>query len=423
MGHVERLMSMRPRYLLLVLVALGVAASIAWRLWAKPEAVKAQDRIVILIGLDGFRADYLKKFQPPVLSRLAKEGVTAEKMIPAFPTLTFPNLYTLATGLRPENHGIIGNKFYDPEFDARFALGSPSVIEGRWWGGEPVWLTAERQGVKAACMFWPGSEAEIGGKRPTDWRLYDGKVTAPERVNTVLEWLARPAESRPRMITLYFHEADSAAHKFGIEAPATAEAVKEIDAALAQLLIGIDRLKLQDKVNLICVSDHGMAAVSPDCTIPLSEFFTAAEVDTDYVGAVAGLRPLSISAADVVARLKNKGGPFQVYLREEMPERLHFRMNRRISPVVMVADEGWSIVQAPMLTEGSRKTFLQATHGFDPDLPSMAAAFIAWGPAYRKEQTLLPFSNVEVYDLICATLGLVPASNDGTGSLAPQVLR
>lgn len=415
-------MNLRLRRVLLLLaiaVLLAVGAS-RWRSQPAPAA----ERTVILVGLDGFRADYLEKFNPPVLKRLAAEGVTAERMIPSFPSLTFPNFYTLATGLRPEKHGIINNSMFDPVFDAKFSLGSPAVGEGRWWAGEPVWLTAQQRGRKTACMFWPGSEAEIGGRRPDEWRKYDGRFTARQRVDTVLEWLARPRGARPGLITLYFHEADTAGHRHGPDSPEVAAAVKEVDDALGKLVQGIERQGLKNAVHLVCVSDHGMTELDPARTIALDTLVDLSKVQVDFFGAITGLRPMADGEAPqaMAERLKKTARHFQVYLKEEMPERFHFRDHRRIPPVLLLADEGWVVVKAPMLTEGMRKSFLKATHGFDPLLPSMAATFVANGPAFRKGVVLSAFENVEVYQLVCATLGLDPAPNQGSGFLAGQVL-
>lgn len=377
---------------------------------------------MVMVGLDGFRADYLEKFSPPVLQGLAREGVTSPRMNPSFPSLTFPNLYTLATGQRPARHGIVGNNMYDPEFDAKFSLGSPAVKDGRWWGGEPVWLTAERQGLRSACMFWPGSEAEIGGRRPQDWRDYDGSVTAEDRVDTVLGWLARPEEERPRLVTLYFHEADSAGHKHGPDAPETASAVAVVDQSIGRLLQGISRLGLEDRVHLVLVADHGMTEVSPDRTIVLSALIDPETVDVDSTGAVSGLRPRQETPARLVERLREKGGPFKAYLQQELPPAWQFTGHRRIAPVVLVADEGWTFVRRPVRADEERATFNKATHGYPPELTSMGATFIAWGPGYRKGVQIAAFDNTEVYGLVCATLDLQPAPNDGTGWLVKQVL-
>jgi len=386
---------------------------------------KAPDRsesIVIMIGVDGFRWDYLEKFRPPNLLRLAATGVTAERMTPAFPSLTFPNFYTLATGLRPENHGIIGNTMFDPEFNARFALGSPSVQESRWWGGEPVWVTAEKQGIRAACMFWPGSEAEIAGVRPSEWRKYQHDFPPDARVQTVLDWLAAPPEKRPRLVTLYFHEADTAGHRFGPDSPETAKAVATVDAAIGKLVAGIQKLHLTDRTNLIIASDHGMTEVSSDRTIVLGQFLDLKDVQIDFSGAVAGLRPLRGTVEELYEKLVVHQAHFKVYRREEVPARLHFRNHRRIPPLVLIPEEGWLVLPRLPLANSTDKPIPRATHGFDAELPSMGALFIAAGPAFQQGVTLPPFENIHIYNLVCALLGLKPSANDGDQRLIDQAL-
>ncbi len=386
------------------------------------KAPDASERIVIMVGVDGFRWDYLQKFRPPNLLRLAEQGVTAERMTPAFPSLTFPNFYTLATGLRPEHHGIIGNTMFDPDFNAKFALGSPSVQESRWWDGEPIWVTAENQGVRTACMFWPGSEAEIAGVRPSEWRKFQHDFSPEDRVQSVLEWLTVPLDKRPRLITLYFHEADTAGHRFGPDSRETAEAVVKVDTAIGNLLEGIRKLNLADRTNLLIVSDHGMTEVSPDRTIALSALVDLKEVQIDFSGAVAGLRPLRGTVDELSAKVSAHQTHFRVYRREEMPERLHFRHHRRIPPLVLLPDEGWLIVPRPPLDDPGGKPIQRATHGFDPELASMGALFIASGPAFRSGVTLPPFENIHVYNLVCAVLGLHPAANDGGQFLIDQAM-
>ena len=392
-------------------------------LLALTAPLQASDQTVILIGLDGFRADYLQKFHPPTLSRLAADGVRAESLTPSFPTLTFPNFYTLATGLRPENHGIINNSMFDPAFGEKFALGTPAVQDGKWWGGEPIWVTAEKQGLRSACMFWPGSEAEIAGIRPTEWRKFTYDLSARDRVEQVLRWLALPPDQRPRLITLYFHEPDTAGHRHGVDSPETAEAVRLVDDAIATLLEGIRAQGREHDVNLIIVSDHGMTAVSPDRTIALSDLIDLDTVQVDFTGALAGLHPLKGSAADLVKTLAAKQKSFQVYRREDLPERFHFRAHRRIPPVILLADEGWTIIRTPRSVKAMAGFFQRGAHGFDPALPSMAGIFLAWGPAFRKSTSLPPFANIQVYNLICEILGLSSAPNDGNTELAPKILR
>lgn len=391
-------------------------------LMAVAGPMRAAEPIVILIGLDGFRADYLEKFRPPVLSQLASGGVRAQRMVASFPTLTFPNFYTIATGLRPEHHGIINNRMYDPVLKEKFSLGSESVMEAKWWGGEPIWNTAEKQGIRAACMFWPGSEAPIGNRRPSEWRKYDETLPPDERVQTVLDWLARPEGERPRLVTLYFHEADTAGHRFGVDSMEVGEAVQMVDRAIGKLVAGVRQLGLANVTNFVVVADHGMTALSPDRVIALSSMVDLNNVQVDFSGPVAGLRPLTGTVEDLYAKLAAGAEHYKVYRREEMPKRLHFRASDRIPPIVMIADEGWLIFPEPP-GPGRRLIFQKAGHGFDPALASMGATFVAWGPAFRKGAVIGECENVDVYNLVCRILKLKPAGNDGGEGLADRVLR
>jgi predicted AlkP superfamily pyrophosphatase or phosphodiesterase len=385
-------------------------------------SVPPRERILILVSLDGFRWDYLQKFNPTNLNRLAAAGVRAERLIPAFPSLTFPNHYTIVTGLWPEHHGIIANGFYDAAFKTNFtAFGSsPTMNESRWWGGEPIWVTAIKQGRVADCMFWPGSEAVIQGIRPTEWKTFDKKTDPTNCVDTALGWLAQ-TNQRPSLVTLYFHHTDTTGHHDGPDSPQMITTVAQVDEAIGRLVDGIHRLKLDDAANLIIVSDHGMTEVSTNRIIALTDFVELDKVQVDFTGAIAGLRPLDGDAAALYARFAGKENHFHVYRRENTPERFHYRDNDRIPPVILLADEGWYVRKTPF-TANAAAAFENATHGFDPQLASMGATFIAGGPAFRHGVVIPPVENVHLYNLLCATLGLTPAPNDGDDRLVKEVL-
>lgn len=383
--------------------------------------VQKRERVVILISLDGFRWDYPGKFNPTNLNELAASGVRAKRLIPAFPSLTFPNHWTLVTGLWPEHHGIIGNSFYDPVFKTNFnAFRNTSANESRWWGGEPIWATAIKQGRIAKCMFWPGSQIEIGGVRPTEWKSFNKNTTPDECVDTVLGWLDQPIEKRPGFVTMYFHQPDTAGHHDGPDSPELATAVAQVDAAIGRLVDGIHHLKLDDVVNLVVVSDHGMAEISPERVIRLNDLVDADKVQVDFSGAITGLRSLDGNDNALYAQLKSRAKHFKLYRRETTPERFHFRDNDRIPPVILLADEGWYISKRESASSTNRLE--KATHGFDPKLSSMGGVFIASGPAFRRGVTIQPVENVHIYNLLCATLGLKPAPNDGDDRLAKKVL-
>jgi predicted AlkP superfamily pyrophosphatase or phosphodiesterase len=247
---------------------------------------------VILISIDGFRWDYLEKAELPNFQRLIKTGVRARAMIPAFPTKTFPNHYTIVTGLYPEHHGIVANTMYDPEFDAKFSMSNRDAVkDGRWWGGEPLWVTAEKQGQISATLFWPGSEAEILGVRPTHWRVYDDDFPNAGRVDTVLAWLDLPAARRPTFLTLYFSDVDHAGHNNSLDSPEVKTAIQDVDALLGRLLAGLENRKIFARVNIIVVSDHGMAEAKSDQVIYLDDYLDLSQVEIVDWSPVVALRP------------------------------------------------------------------------------------------------------------------------------------
>ena len=269
----------------LVLLFLGLLVSSC----TTPARASAGDGPLILISIDAFRWDYLQKYDAPTLRGLAAGGVHAVRMTPSFPSKTFPNHYTLVTGLYPEHHGIVANWFYDPVDNARFDM---DKLESRWWdGGEPIWVTAEKQGVRSACFFWPGAEAVIRGVRPSFFKPFVKKLSDPERVDGLLEWLALPPEQRPRFATLYFDTVDTAGHAFGPLAPETGAAVREVDDAIARLLAGLDRLGLRKSASLVIVSDHGMTEISPDQVVFLDDLLDVSQVRVEATGPYGGLRP------------------------------------------------------------------------------------------------------------------------------------
>jgi len=377
---------------------------------------------LILISIDAFRWDYLQKYDVPTLRQLAAGGVHATRMTPCFPSRTFPNHYTLVTGLRPEHHGIVNNWFHDPALQADF---TKSHTEPAWWNeGEPLWVTAEKQGVHSACYFWPGSEAEIRGVRPTYYKGFDRKTSSSDRVDGLLEWLALPAAKRPRFCTLYFDVVDIVSHARGPEAPETAAAVHEVDAAVARLLAGLTRLGLRDSTNLVIVSDHGMSEISTDRVVFLDDLMDMSLVTVEATGPHGGVRPKpGVDTAALVATIRAKAPPqVQVYRREEMPERLHYRANDRIPPIVFSMEDHWCIEQKtgwPAL----KARFDRGNHGWDPATPNMGALFVASGPAFQRGVEIPDVENIHVYNLLCAALGIIPAPNDGDDRLVRRALR
>lgn len=376
---------------------------------------------LILISIDGFRWDYLQRHEAPTLRALAAGGVHATRLSPSFPSKTFPNHYTLVTGLYPQNHGIVANWFYDPADNAKFDM---SKTEARWWaGGEPVWITAEKQGVRSACFFWPGSEAEHNGVRPSLFKPFDKKLKAADRVDGLLAWLGLPPGQRPKFATLYFDIVDDMGHKFGPTAPETAAAVKEADDAVARLLAGLERLGLRESASLVIVSDHGMSEITPEQTVFFEDLMDLSQVRVEATGPYGGVRPKEgVDIARLVAGIRDKAPPqIKVYLREEMPARLHYGKGDSIPPILLLADDHWSVEERGRWSLSWARNS-KGNHGWDPATPNMGALFIASGPAFKRGVVIPDVANIHVYNLLCAALGINPAPNDGDRRLVNAAL-
>jgi predicted AlkP superfamily pyrophosphatase or phosphodiesterase len=388
-----------------LLLALAAAAAAAER---------AAAPILVLISFDGFRWDYIDRGESPTLKRLAAAGVRSRGLVPSFPTFTFPNHYTLVTGLYPEHHGIVANNMMDERLPERFSMTARTSRDPVWWGGEPVWVTARRRNLRTGATFWPGSEVAIGGIRPDYWTAFDDTMPNVDRVNHTLDMLALPEPQRPSFLTVYLSEVDHAGHDYGPDSPEMLEAIRHEDQALALFEAGVRQLQLLDRVTFVVVSDHGMAALSDDRVVFLDDYIDLSRVDVVDWGEAVQLRPLTGSVGEVYQALKNKHPAMSVFRREEMPVRLHYRDNPRIQPIIALADEGWEITSHQRwANDVARHRKRGGAHGYDPAYKSMHGLFIAAGPRVRHGVVAPEFQNIHVYDFLCAVLGLTPARNDG----------
>jgi predicted AlkP superfamily pyrophosphatase or phosphodiesterase len=366
---------------------------------------------VVLVSLDGFRWDYLNRGLTPNLSRLAREGVRAEAMVPVFPTKTFPNHYTIATGRYPAKHGILGNVFTAPDIGARLSLwDSNAVRDARFYLAEPIWVTAERQGRRTAPLFWPGSEAPIDGVRPSYALPFDSEMPDTARVRRLLEWLDLPLDRRPTFLTLYSSAVDNAGHDYGPDAPGINGAIAQVDSLIGLLAAGLAERTRAGPMNLVIVSDHGMASTGPDRVIWLDDYVSAAAMRVDEMSTLLTAWPAA-GLEDSVYRGLKRAPHLAVYRRVELPARFHLQDSPRLAPITAIADEGWTI--ARRAANGQPKIIL-GNHGFDDTLATMGAIFVAHGPAFRRGITVPPFRNIHVYPLLAAVLGLNPAPTDGS---------
>lgn len=383
----------------------------------QPQAeADAEAPIVLLVGLDGLRWDAIDRFPAPTISALAERGVRAQGLIPVMPSYTFTNFYSIATGLYADRHGMIGNRPYDRTLDETFGRESPA--DARWWLGEPIWVTAESQGVRTATLFWLGSEAPHDGVQASDWRPYWHEMPREDRVELVLEWLARPEETRPRFITVYFDHVDSALHRHGPDTPEEAEAIAQVDESLSQIMAGIEELGLSHRVNVIIVSDHGMSATPRGQEIDLSQFHDFEGLYSPDYDIQRGFahRPFAQFFGDEAAvewayRALALAHPnLLVWRRHELPER--FRMNHpaRGPDLLLLADPGWQMF-IPGLP--ARWPPGLGAHGYDNELREMHGTLILSGPEFRSGETIAPVRNVHLYPLMAEILGIEPADTDG----------
>jgi predicted AlkP superfamily pyrophosphatase or phosphodiesterase len=379
---------------------------------ARPAATHAPDSL-LLVSLDGFRADYLDLGITPNLSRIARQGVRARWMTPSYPTLTFPNHYSMVTGLVPDHHGIVHNTMRDAALGGFKLSDREAVGDGRWWGGEPIWVSAERAGLPSATLYWPGSEAEIAGVRPTRWRQYREGHTLPlaARVDTVLGWLSEPQATRPRIATLYFETVDHDSHAYGPDSPQAHAAVRAVDAALGRLLDGLVARGIAEHVNLVVVSDHGMAAVPRSQLAAVEDVVSKEEATVVTIGQVITIAPNPGYEARVERKLLGKHDGYECWRKGGLPALWRYGSHARVPPLVCQMDEGWDML--PSETIAKRTAMTRGSHGYDPALPSMRALFVASGPAFRRGVTLQPFANVDVYPLLARLLGIRPAPHDG----------
>ena len=411
------------RRVALVLLLLAAAAGCATLQRAPSGDLKPT---VILISFDGWRWDYRSRAAAPNLQRLIARGVHAEGLIPSFPPKTFPNHYTIVTGLYPGHHGIVANSIFDAATGRLFTTDTAEEVrDPMWWGGEPIWVTVERAGQRSASMFWVGSEAPIGGVLPHYWKAYDEDYPATARVDQVLEWLDLPAAERPTFITVYFSDVDEAGHAGGPDSQLVRDAIARADGYLGRLLSGLERRGLTDRVNIAVVSDHGMAAVSTDRILVLDDYISPDDVVISDINPTVGLFPKPGREDAVYQALATADPRLHVYRRNETPEAWHYRDHPRIPPIFGVVDEGWQIMRRATrdaIREG-RASPAGGQHGYDSALMSMRGLFVAAGPAFRQGATVHAFENIHIYNVLSRVLGVTPAPNDGDPSVAESLLR
>jgi predicted AlkP superfamily pyrophosphatase or phosphodiesterase len=406
------------RIVLLLLLVVAPTVAVACQTVDEP--------ILILMSFDGWRWDYQTKAPAPNLARVIARGVRAENLISSFPSKTFPNHYTIVTGLYPGHHGIVANTIRDAATGRIFSnTNAREQQDPMWWGGEPIWVTAGRAGRTTAAMFWPGSEALIGGVRPRYWKPYDAHYPAADRVDQVLQWLDLPSGQRPALIVLYFDDTDTAGHASGPESQAVREAIMRVDSYLGRLLVGLDARGLTDRVNLVVLSDHGMVGVSTERVAVADDYISASDAEIVDINPTLAVFPKPGKEDAVFHALEHAHPRLHVYRRNDTPSRWHYRDHPRIPPIMGVMDEGWQVFRRSTVEDfrAGRVRPPGGQHGYEPSLMSMRGLFVAAGPAFKQGITVPAFENIYIYNVLAKVLDVKPATNDGDDRLARAVLK
>lgn len=378
---------------------------------------------VILISADGFRYDFAEKYGATNLLNLSSNGVRAESMIPSYPSLTFPNHYTLITGLYPSHHGLVNNSFYDRNKNDFYGMRKMNLVtNGSWYGGTPIWVLAEQQKMLSASFYWVGSEADVQGIRPTYYYSYNEVIPIDRRIQIVKDWLQLPEDQRPHLITFYFPEVDHNGHEFGPEAPQTEQSVRWLDSSVQKLVTEVNKTGLP--INFIFVSDHGMTTVDTEHPVILpNSLIDTSKFRISYGGEIAMLYAKNkADIPEMYNKLKLKEDGFKVYLRDNMPDSLHYGtaddVMDRIGDILLITD--W-----PREFGTPGRKMKSGAHGFNPyTVKDMHATFYAWGPAFKNHLTIPAFQNVNVYPIVADILGLkYDFKIDGTQEVAKEILK
>ena len=381
--------------------------------------IQSDKPYVVMLSMDGFRWDYPEKANTPNLDYIEEIGVRTEASIPCFPTKTFPNHYSMATGLYPDHHGIVQNSFYAPDLDKYYSISNiEAVTDSEFYFGEPIWVTAEKQGVKSASYFWVGSEAPHDSIFPSYHYAYNGSVPFEERIDGVIEWLKLPESERPQLIMWYIQEPDSKGHDVGPDHPEIIKMVEYLDSLVGVFYNKVNDLPFADKINVIITSDHGMGEISKDRVVYLYDL-----IKKDWCEHIDGGNPVySIDAKeeyyDTIYNILSTTEYITVWKKDDIPERLHYGSSERIKDFVIVADSSWSLLRS-----SKKRAYSGGAHGYDNQNKDMYAIFYAYGPAFKEGHKHHAINNIDLYPLICEILELKPVKVDGKLENTFQMLK
>ncbi|XP_070781852.1 ectonucleotide pyrophosphatase/phosphodiesterase family member 5 [Enoplosus armatus] len=364
---------------------------------------------LLLLSFDGFRWDYIHRVPMPNFLTLMNEGVMVEQVESAYITKSFPNHYSLVTGLYAETHGIVANEMYDPAMNRSFSMETGSIYESRWWEeAVPLWVSIQKAGGRSGAAMWPGSDVKIHGMFPNQYLRYNASVSFETRVKRIIDWFSAPKEEAVDFGVLYWEEPDESGHKLGPQSSLMDDVIAGIDAKLGFLMNELKEAGLFEKVNLIVTSDHGMTQLSTDNIIELDVYVSRDLYTWVDKSPVVGILPEEGKLEDVYSKLVNANPNMVVYKKEDIPGHFHYQHNIRIMPILIEAKEGWTIVQ------NRTEPFKLGNHGYNNTLRSMQPVFVARGPAFRQKYVKTSMRSVDLYPLMCHILSIRPLPNNGS---------
>lgn len=374
------------------------------------------DSYVVVLSMDGFRADYVTKTSTPNLDAMAKEGVSGA-LRPSYPSLTFPNHYAMATGLFPDHHGLVANEFWDTKA-GHYRIGDRKAVENPvFYKGEPIWNTAKRQGIKSASYFWVGSETPVNGLQPEIWKKYDASVAYETRADSVIKWLSLPHNKRPHLIMWYIDEPDHTGHAKGPNSPITWAVARRCDSLVGYFRTQLAKLPIKEKVDFIVVSDHGMADYYKEKAVNITDYIPEEWIEHATQGPAVMVYIKKGYKEKAYQKLQDMPH-CKVFKKENFPKRLHYGSSDRIGDIVIMADLGTYIYSKKGQTQNDG-----GAHGYDNALPEMYAVFRAVGPHFKKGQVIKdPIANVNIYPMICDLLNIKPSPNDGDPQLVKTIV-
>ncbi len=367
-----------------------------------------EKQYVVVLSMDAFRWDYERLIGTPNLDKIAKKGVKSKGFQSSFPTITFPNHYSMATGLYPDHHGLVSNTFFNKKLQQEYRIGKYEAVDNpEFYGGEPIWNTAQKQGIFTANYFWVGSETPIGGMQPNIWKAFSKEVTYSQRVDSVISWLERPENERPQLIMFYFDDPDATTHYDDpVNGTKTRRIVKYCDSLVGVLDRKLQALPFAKNVHLLVVSDHGMSPIDSSRTVYLPNYLDTSWIQYSNWSTPTCLMDIYPDKLDSALMALKKVPHIQAWKPADIPKRLNFGTNPNIGNLVILADSAWSISKKPFSSRA------KGTHGFDNQNRDMYGIFYAYGPKFAKNKVVPQFPNIQLYNIIAYLLNIKPAQTD-----------